>query len=268
MRAELESANIIILLISPDFVGSRYVSLGEFFRVIGLHRFGRVDILPILCDHVDIATLPIAPHQYVPQDENNDLKPLADWPNVNLPLAQIASTLRQMIELRSEQDKHPATVRWPTEGLDERSKRDLIFISYSRSDEKWLLRLKIVLSPLFNSNYLTIWDDTKIIPGTIWRDEIEKALLRAKVAVLVVSSNFLASSFISESELPFLLRAAKVDGTKIIWFPVSSSLVERTDIAHYQAAMSPKLPMDLLPKARQEKALVQTAEAIERAFLQ
>lgn len=52
---------------------------------------------------------------------------------------------------------------------------------------------------------LEVWFDTAIATGREWRADIEAAIARADVALLLVSSDFLASSFIVEHELPALV---------------------------------------------------------------
>jgi hypothetical protein len=82
--------------------------------------------------------------------------------------------------------------------------RDQLFISYSHVDRVWVERLQKMILPLLRNHGLSLWDDSRIQPGDKWREEIETALAAAKVALLLVSSDFLASEFVSNSELPQL----------------------------------------------------------------
>ena len=146
-----------------------------------------------------------------------------------------------------------------------RPARDQVFISYSHKDKKWLDRLCTTLIPLVRQGAISVWADTQIKAGAKWKDEIAEALRSAKVAVLLVSPNFLASDFIVEQELPHLLKAAEKDGAAMLWVAVSASLYEETEFANYQAANDPSKPLDSLKGSELNKELVNIARHIKAA---
>ena len=144
--------------------------------------------------------------------------------------------------------------------------RGVVFISYSHGDGRWLSLLQKHLRPYVRTGSLEMWDDTKITPGEQWRASIRDALDRAKVALLLVSPNFLESEFIAHDELPPLLEAGRVKGLRILWVPVSASSYEETRIGSFQAALSPSTPLDTMPEPHQHQALVSVCKLIKAAL--
>ena len=97
IKAELAAADIVVLLLSPPFVGSGYCHRVELRGAIARAEAGQAHLVPIVCDHIDLKALPIASRQCLPPDEQGDLKPLKDWPNPNVPLARIAARIRELV---------------------------------------------------------------------------------------------------------------------------------------------------------------------------
>jgi formylglycine-generating enzyme required for sulfatase activity len=146
-------------------------------------------------------------------------------------------------------------------------KRSQLFISYSHRDGGWVERLRTMLRPLEHRYGLERWDDSRIQPGSLWREEIEKALASARVALLLVSSDFLASDFVTRSELPQLFHAAKQEGLRILWVPLRPCLwKEIPEIEQYQAAINPGSTLARMTEVEQEEAFVQIAEEIKKVF--
>lgn len=141
-----------------------------------------------------------------------------------------------------------------------------VFVSYSHTDSAWLERLQVQLKPFEREGLFHLWDDTKIDPGSLWRDEIKHALRSARVAVLLVSADFLASEFIASNELPPLLHAAKENGTRILPVIVSPCLYRETALKDFQAVNDTGKPLVDLKKGAREKVFVSVARAVRESL--
>jgi hypothetical protein len=80
-------------------------------------------------------------------------------------------------------------------------------------------------------------------PGSQCFSEIKTALTNTKVAVLLVTPDFLASDFIHEHELGPLLKQAERDGVEILWVPVRDSAYKQSPLKNDQAVFDPAKPL-------------------------
>lgn len=105
-----------------------------------------------------------------------------------------------------------------------------VFLSYSHHDEKWKEALSIQLRALQagDEDFVDPWDDRRIGVGENWRKEIEDAMDRASVAVLLISAHFLVSTFILREEVPRLLER-RGKGLTIVPILVSPVNWQRVD---------------------------------------
>ncbi len=91
-----------------------------------------------------------------------------------------------------------------------------VFISYSHKDESWKDQLVRQLRVLELEGAFGLWEDRQIAAGDGWRGEIAAALEEARVAVLLISADFLISDFIRGTEVPRLLQRRAQEGVRII----------------------------------------------------
>jgi len=157
----------------------------------------------------------------------------------------------------------------PAAGDGGKLQRHELFISYSHKDRAFLERFWTHLSPLETQYGLQRWDDSRIQPGDIWLDEIERALARAQVALLLVSPDFLASDFIRRQELPCLLEAAQNDGLEILWVPLLPCSWKRfRQIEQYQAVIPVDKTLAEMGEVERDRAMVAITDQIHDLFEQ
>jgi TIR domain/Clp amino terminal domain, pathogenicity island component len=154
-------------------------------------------------------------------------------------------------------------------GTAEKSKiGNKVFISYSHRDTRWKTRLEVHLRPIVDAGLITYWHDKMITPGDKWRKEIQSAIESAKIAILLISADFLASEFITRKEVPELLKAAEERGCQIFPIIIGPCRFLRTPaLSEFQAVNEASRPLSMMKPHEREALFHRVAETIEN-FLQ
>jgi hypothetical protein len=149
------------------------------------------------------------------------------------------------------------------------SRVNRIFVSYSHKDREWLDRLKAMIAPYLREaeTELDFWDDARLEAGQQWDVEIHRALERAGVAVALVSAQFLASAYVTDYELPAMIKASDEGGLKLLWAYISAAGWEETPLKRFQATHDTKQALERLPAAEQNEILKSIARQIKEAAL-
>jgi hypothetical protein len=141
--------------------------------------------------------------------------------------------------------------------------RNKVFISYSHLDRDYLVDVKRHFKPFLKS--IDFWDDTKIEPGKKWKDEIKTAISETKIAILLVSTDFLGSDFIASDELPPLLSAAEKDGAVILIVILKPCLFEEfSELNQFQAMNPPNRPISKMDSNEREDLYVNLVRQTRR----
>lgn len=138
-----------------------------------------------------------------------------------------------------------------------------VFYSYSHKDERYRKQLETHLAILRRRGLIEDWSDRKIAPGADWKEEINLNLEKAKIVLLLVSANFLASDYCYETEMIFALER---HGKTCIVIPIiiKPCSWRESHFAHLQA-----VPRDGIPVINwriKEEAWMDVENGIRRAI--
>jgi hypothetical protein len=141
-----------------------------------------------------------------------------------------------------------------------------VFISYAHEDIEYLERFLVFLKPMQRKHAVDVWVDTRIEPGEPWKKKIEEALESAKIAVLLVSADFVASDFITDVELPRLLARAQEKGTTIMPVIVKPAQFSDTELSDYKAVNDPTNPLVDMSEGDRDRVWLDLAQHIEEVI--
>lgn len=117
-----------------------------------------------------------------------------------------------------------------------------IFLSYAHEDDDYQNQAVAHLSVLEHSGKIASWHDRMIMPGSNWKEEIDKQLRVADVIVALVSADFIASEYCSGIEMSEAISRHEKKRSILIPVVVRPVLISETPFAKFEA-----LPPDAKP---------------------
>lgn len=89
----LEAADIVLLLVSPDFIASEYCYGIEMKRALERHQEGSAHVVPIILRHCDWHAAPFGALRAAPKDG----RPITSWPDLDEAFLDVVKGLRALL---------------------------------------------------------------------------------------------------------------------------------------------------------------------------
>lgn len=94
--AYLETADVILCLVSPDFIASEYCYSREMGRTLERHKAGEASVVPVILRHCEWQQTPLKGLRGTPRDN----KPVKAWADLDEALNDVALDIRRAVEAR------------------------------------------------------------------------------------------------------------------------------------------------------------------------
>jgi hypothetical protein len=101
----LNDANVILLLVSPDFLASPYCYEIEMTRAMERHNAGEARVIPVILRHCDWHTAPFGKLLAAPKDG----KPIKAWPDMDEAFLDVVKQIRAALPAKKDEIRKVAT---------------------------------------------------------------------------------------------------------------------------------------------------------------
>ncbi|GBE44870.1 hypothetical protein BMS3Bbin10_02976 [bacterium BMS3Bbin10] len=95
ISGQLESCDLFLALVSPDFIASDYCYEKEMKRALERHDAGECRVIPIIAEPCDWKATPLQGLKAIPKDA----KPIVEWTNENSAYLDIVMELRRVASI-------------------------------------------------------------------------------------------------------------------------------------------------------------------------
>ncbi len=137
-----------------------------------------------------------------------------------------------------------------------------LFYSYAREDEALLNKLNNHLASFRKLGLIRIWHDREIRPGSVWGKEIDARLQSARIILLLVSPEFIASDYCYGVEVQAALKRHQAGDAHVIPVILRPCAWEETPLGKLQAL--PKGGKPVTTWANRDQAYTDIAQGIRK----
>lgn len=137
-----------------------------------------------------------------------------------------------------------------------------VFISYSHKDKNWKEMLIPHLNSLIRQKKIRIWYDNLIIPGQKINREVMKYLHESQIIILLISADYLASSYCYDIELKEAMQMKSQDMAEVIPVVVRPVDLKGTPIDNLKSLPEDRKAVSLFQN--EDEAMEDVAQGIRR----
>jgi hypothetical protein len=140
-----------------------------------------------------------------------------------------------------------------------------VFFSYSHKDQDLRDQLETHLSLLKNQGFISSWHDRKIIAGTEWAGEIDAHLNTAQIILLLISSDFLASTYCYGIEVTRAMERHNAGEARVIPIILRPCDWHSAPFGKLQALPTDGKPVDSRNWYNKDEAFYNVSQGIRKA---
>ncbi|MCP4655795.1 MAG: toll/interleukin-1 receptor domain-containing protein, partial [bacterium] len=216
--AALERAQLVLLLVSADFLASDFCYIEEMTRALERHRAGTARVVPVILRPCEWRSTPLGELKALPRDG----RPVTQWPDTDAALSDVVKGLGPVLtELSPVPDREIASGTAAPPGEDprpsgtaarqpspaERGDADLtrgvgwrpfrgalptmsfefdVFLSHNSRDKPAVRQLGEALG----QRGLRVWlDEWELVPGQPWQEALEEIIATTQAAAVLVGKD-------------------------------------------------------------------------------
>jgi hypothetical protein len=99
--AQIDTDDVILLLVSPDFIASDYCYQREMTRAMERHQSGKARVIPVILRPCDWHDLPFGKLLATPKDG----KPITMWPNIDQAFLDVVTAIKNALKASEKPQK-------------------------------------------------------------------------------------------------------------------------------------------------------------------